>query len=198
MIAERGVSVDHATVNRSSIKILLVLPTMFRRRKRPVDMSWRMPLHAIDKPYLNPLREDNAPVNMAESCYPYLVVHLMPAMYQREEITVRSGEPKAHVGHRNCYVHHVSPFANDGSISQGCREILVAAVLDAVLRTRFPMCLVWAANSCTFLERDGSVREGSEPPSGGLGTGGVGGMPMPADIAFDDPRSVKGWRPEDR
>ena len=35
MTAERGVSVDHATVHRWSIKILLVLATVFRRRKRP-------------------------------------------------------------------------------------------------------------------------------------------------------------------
>jgi len=42
MMAERGVVVDHATVHRWSIKILPVLAAVFRRRKRPVDMSWRM------------------------------------------------------------------------------------------------------------------------------------------------------------
>ena len=42
MMAERGVSVDHATVHRWSIKILPVLVAVFRRRKRPVGMSWRM------------------------------------------------------------------------------------------------------------------------------------------------------------
>ena len=41
-MAERGVSVDHATVHRWSIKILPVLAAVFRRRKRPVGMSWRM------------------------------------------------------------------------------------------------------------------------------------------------------------
>ena len=136
-------------------------------------------------------------MNMAESCYPYLVVHLMSAMYQREKISVRSGAPKAHIGHRDCYVHHASPFAEDGSMSQGCKEVLVAAVLESVRRTRFRMCLVWGADSCTFLERDGSFRVGSEPPSGGLGTGGVDGIPLPADIAFDEPGPVKGWHPND-
>ena len=42
MMSERGVLVDHATVHRWSIKILPVLAAVFRRRKRPVVVSWRM------------------------------------------------------------------------------------------------------------------------------------------------------------
>jgi putative transposase len=42
MMAERGVSVDHATVHRWALKILPVLAAVFRRRKRPVGGSWRM------------------------------------------------------------------------------------------------------------------------------------------------------------
>jgi transposase-like protein len=42
MMQERGVSVDHTTVHRWSIKILPVLAKVFRRRKRPVGASWRM------------------------------------------------------------------------------------------------------------------------------------------------------------
>ena len=42
MMAERGVVVDHATIHRWSIKMLPVLAVAFRRRKRPVGMSWRM------------------------------------------------------------------------------------------------------------------------------------------------------------
>jgi hypothetical protein len=135
-------------------------------------------------------------VNVAESRYPYLVVRLMSAVYQREEIAVRAGEPKAHVGFQDCYAHHPIPFAHDGSVSQGCKEVLVAAVLEAVRRTRFPMCLVWAPDSCTFVERDGSAREDARPPTGGLGTGGVGGLPLPGDVEFDDRGFVKGWQPE--
>ena len=41
-MAERGVAVDHATVHRWAIKILPVLAAVFRRRKRPVGVSWRM------------------------------------------------------------------------------------------------------------------------------------------------------------
>ena len=41
-MAERGVAVDHATVLRWAIKILPVLAAVFRRRKRPGGVSWRM------------------------------------------------------------------------------------------------------------------------------------------------------------
>ena len=42
MMAERGVVVDHATIHRWSVKMLPALTAVLRRRKRPVDTSWRM------------------------------------------------------------------------------------------------------------------------------------------------------------
>src|ERR1035437_10097962 len=42
MMQERGVFVDHTTVHRWAIKMLPVLAAVFRRRKRPVGLSWRM------------------------------------------------------------------------------------------------------------------------------------------------------------
>ena len=42
MRAERGVEVDHATIHRWAIKMLLALAAVCRRRKRPVGKSWRM------------------------------------------------------------------------------------------------------------------------------------------------------------
>jgi len=42
MMQERGVFVDHSTVHRWAIKILPVMAAVFRRRKRPVGLSWRM------------------------------------------------------------------------------------------------------------------------------------------------------------
>ena len=42
MMQERGVFVDHSTVHRWAIKVLPVMAAIFRRRKRPVDLSWRM------------------------------------------------------------------------------------------------------------------------------------------------------------
>ncbi len=42
MMQERGVFVDHSTVHRWALKILPVMALMFRRRKRPVGINWRM------------------------------------------------------------------------------------------------------------------------------------------------------------
>lgn len=119
-----------------------------------------------------------------QQSYPYIVVHLMPTVYQREEIAIAHGAPSVHIGHRDTFVHHPAPFSDDG-ISQGCRELLIQGVHEAVLRTHFRMCLVWAPDWCTFIERDGSVNESNDPPSGGIGSGGVGGIPLPIEIEFD-------------
>jgi putative transposase len=55
MMAERGVFVDHSTLHRWSIKMLPVLAATFRRRKRPVGLSWRM-----DETYVKvPLRQNS-------------------------------------------------------------------------------------------------------------------------------------------
>jgi putative transposase len=42
LIRERGVAVDHATVNRWVVKYSLQLEAAFHRRKRPIWLSWRM------------------------------------------------------------------------------------------------------------------------------------------------------------
>jgi transposase-like protein len=42
LMEERGVEVDHATINRWVIKYSPLLEEAFPRRKRPVGMSWRL------------------------------------------------------------------------------------------------------------------------------------------------------------
>src|SRR5499433_3945259 len=42
LMAERGVDVDHSTINRWTIKYSPPLEEAFHRRKRPVWVSWRM------------------------------------------------------------------------------------------------------------------------------------------------------------
>ena len=42
LIAERGVDVDHSTINRWIVKYSPLLEEAFHRRKRPVWVSWRM------------------------------------------------------------------------------------------------------------------------------------------------------------
>jgi putative transposase len=42
MIAERGLSIDHATVHRWALKLLLVMTWLFRPHKKAVGFKWRM------------------------------------------------------------------------------------------------------------------------------------------------------------
>ena len=42
MMGERGVAVDHSTLNRWVIKYAPEVEKQFRRRQRPVGKSWRM------------------------------------------------------------------------------------------------------------------------------------------------------------
>ena len=47
MMDERGVSVDHSSINRWAIRFLPFIEKVFRKHKRPVGGSWRM-----DKTYI--------------------------------------------------------------------------------------------------------------------------------------------------
>ena len=49
MLEERGVEVDHSTLNRWVIKYAPLLEQEFRARKGPVGRSWRMDEHMIRK-----------------------------------------------------------------------------------------------------------------------------------------------------
>ena len=124
---------------------------------------------------------------ISESFYPsheepYLVVRLAAAAYQREPIKVLHGPtPLAQIGTGCCMVVHPNAHDEQGSLTAECRNFLIGAVRNAVIATRFRMCLVWSPSICAFVEIDGSVRDSSEPPSGGF--------PLPFRIAFDGDRT---------
>lgn len=42
MMQERGVLVDHSSINRWAIRVLPLIEKMARKHKRPVGGSWRM------------------------------------------------------------------------------------------------------------------------------------------------------------
>ena len=42
MMEERGVVVDHSSINRWAIRFLPLLEKVFRKHQRPVGGSWRM------------------------------------------------------------------------------------------------------------------------------------------------------------
>ena len=45
MMQERGVFVDHSSINRWAIRFLPLLEKVFRKHKHPVGGSWRMNLY---------------------------------------------------------------------------------------------------------------------------------------------------------
>jgi len=47
IMAERGVEVDHATLNRWVVKFAPLIAARAQTRKRPTATSWRMPSRAI-------------------------------------------------------------------------------------------------------------------------------------------------------
>lgn len=106
-----------------------------------------------------------------------LVVRLMSCVYQSERIEIREGEPSVHIGYRSSYVQYPTPITADGLVSEGCRTLLLEGVLAAVIRTGFRMSVVWQRGVCSYVERDGTITESEQPPSGGIS--------LPAGIVFD-------------
>lgn len=117
--------------------------------------------------------------------YPHLVVRIYSAVYQREDIAIHEGPPQVHIGYRSSSVQCPAPFMPNGQLSPSCRDLLVAGVVEAVPRLRIRMCLVWGPSDCTYCERDGSSKNSNQLPSGGLGSGGVGGIPLPIEVQYD-------------
>ena len=64
MMQERGVFVDHATIHRWTIKTVPILAAVFRRRKRPVGLSWRM-----DETYEGIRADSAADIGLRQSKY---------------------------------------------------------------------------------------------------------------------------------
>ena len=108
----------------------------------------------------------NLPAQVGSQTYPYLVVRVFVAFYQREHIDFRVGSPAVHVAYRRSFVQHPAPFDANGIVSPACRALLIAGVQGAVRQLPFRMCIVWGANSCTYVEKD-SIDESAHPPSGG-------------------------------
>ena len=117
------------------------------------------------------------PLENPTGSYPYLVIRIYSAVYQRESIDIRQGDPSVHIGPRCTYVQHPSPWYPESELSLGARQLLLQGVSEAVTRLGFRMCVVWGKESCSFVERNGIINESTEPPSGGVA--------LPVKIAFD-------------
>ena len=110
--------------------------------------------------------------------YPHLVTQFGVSSFQRSCIDVRIGLPEAGIGHatQGNFVQHAEPFDADDTLSLACRTLLIAAVQDAVKKSRFRECVVWSPTSCSYVEPDGYIFETAC------------GLASPARIAFEAAR----------
>jgi hypothetical protein len=122
------------------------------------------------------------PLDTPPMKYPFLVVRFMPAVYQREQIDIRQGEAAVHISPGSCFLRHPDPFDGEGAIRESCRALLLEGVMAAVLRTQLRMCVVWAADKASYVERDRTIKVLNSIPSGGF--------MLPSKIAFDAPEKV--------
>ena len=100
--------------------------------------------------------------------FPYLVVRIMAAVYQREAIAVHSGPAEGQVKHRGSFLSHPGVSEDGRTINNAARTYFETVVLEVVQRTGYRMCIVWAKDDCSFVERDGSIDRNLEAPSGGI------------------------------
>ena len=124
---------------------------------------------------VSPFIDDAAQRQLAPQ-YPYLVVRIHSAVYQREEIQLLTGEPAAHIWCKSSFARHPELSQDSREFPLQARTLLLNTVLEAVRQRRFRMCVVWAKGESTFVEADGSFNASNDPPSGGL--------TMPS-VAFD-------------
>src|SRR5258708_12793605 len=121
--------------------------------------------------------------------YPYLVVRYMATVYNSEPIKITVGPPAVEFIERRCIVQHPTPFAADGSVTAGCRAIIIPAVQAAVRKQRSRMCVVWAAESCNYCETD-SISESTDSPTGRVQLARLNRKPQPYDLGPLRPRDL--------
>lgn len=51
-----------------------------------------------------------------------------------------------------------------GELSKRGRAVVLAGIIDLARRTRLERCIVWAADDCSWISREGDVRNGRKPP----------------------------------
>ena len=115
------------------------------------------------------MSDDNTPISAARTAgkvfYPYLVIRIFAAVYQRERLLIRVGQPVVELAYRQSFVQHPIPFSTDGTLNPDCRELLIRGVHAAVRSLGFRMWIVWANSSATSVEADRISPAGE--PSGG-------------------------------
>lgn len=102
--------------------------------------------------------------------FPYLVVHLMPAVYNRYPIEF------AWSGNTNSIpealtLFEPNPFDKSGELTAECRRKLIEVVSFEARETGLRMCVVFGPNEVVYVEPEGVIQEAAQPPVGGVDIG---------------------------
>ncbi len=123
------------------------------------DQSATATPSSLEASYFGPIGENRE--------FPYIVVRVFTALYQREDIRLLVGPQAVSICAGRCYLQHPEPLLSNGTISPDCRRLLVEGVEAAVRNLKnLRMCIVWAPQSCTYVDVD-RTSESASPPSGG-------------------------------
>jgi hypothetical protein len=114
-------------------------------------------------------RQDESPSKPVT--YPYLVVRIFAAVYQREGIEIRVCPPAVEIVNRRCTVQHPEPFAAEGTVIQiGSSP--------------------WRASAAPSRESNRSVKiQCSDVPISCLG--GTGAPPLPGSWQSTEDRAAR-------
>ena len=102
--------------------------------------------------------------------FPYLVVRLMPAVYNCYPIEFAwngntSSIPEA------LTLFEPNPFDADGNLTPECRRKLIELVGFEARETGFRMCVVFGPKEAVYVEPEGAILEASQLPVGGVDIG---------------------------
>jgi hypothetical protein len=103
-----------------------------------------------------------------EQGFPYVVIRLAATVYQCERFALGQGSPSARIAYKNSHLIHPGVDEATRALDADARRFLEVTALNAVQKFGFRMSVVYAADDCVYLERDGSVNRSKEPPSGGV------------------------------
>lgn len=99
------------------------------------------------------------PIQMGPVCrFPYLVVRLIPTLYQHEKIFVGPTPPK-NATPRNIVVVHPDPWDGDRLRPEVRQEIIEKAIALCVRVKRFRMCVVFGEDDQVYVDPDGTTKE---------------------------------------
>ena len=98
--------------------------------------------------------------------FPYVVERLMAAVYRRREVFFTNRRPPGYTG-SDFFINEPEAFT-DGRLTPAAREKAIESVSRAAGKVNRRMCVVFAADEAVYCEPNGTYKESTEIPSGGL------------------------------